>query len=121
VRQRSVARSGGVYFFGFGFATNAIRFDFVRSRMTRCHPVQPRLGRRFYTWITVLGTWWRSAARIRIFLGRLPDLPRIYRGYTHDPQRVRDPDAGVNANVVRHLGRRPETEGAVAYPIDGRA
>jgi hypothetical protein len=73
---------------------------------------------RFYTWITALGAWWRSPARIRIAVRRLPDLPWIIRGFRHDPQRVRDLDAGVNANVVLHLGRRPETERAVDYLVD---
>jgi hypothetical protein len=73
---------------------------------------------RFYTWITVLGAWWRSAARVRILLLRLPDLRRLAIGFRRDPQRVRGLDAGVNANVVLHLGRRPETEGAIAYLID---
>jgi hypothetical protein len=72
---------------------------------------------RFYTWITVLGEWWRPP-RLRILLRRLPDLRRIYRAFKHDPQRIRDLDAGVNANVVLQLGRRPGTEGAIAYLTD---
>ena len=77
---------------------------------------QDRRG-RFYTWISVLGAWWRPA-RIRIILRRLPDLPRVFAGFTFGPQRVRDLDAGVNANVVLHFGRTPDTERALEYVID---
>ena len=74
---------------------------------------------RFYTWITVLGPWWRSpAARVRILHGRRRDLLRVCRAFKKDNQRVRDMDAGVNANVVLYLGRRPGTERAVDYVID---
>ena len=62
---------------------------------------------RFYTWITVLGASWRSPARIRLIFRRLLDLPRVCHGFIIGPQRIGDLDAGVNANVVLHLGRTP--------------
>jgi hypothetical protein len=73
---------------------------------------------RFYTWITVLGSWWRSPARARILLDRRRELLHVCRAFKKDNQRVRDLDAGVNANVVLYLGRRPGTERAVDYVID---
>jgi hypothetical protein len=70
---------------------------------------------RFYTWITVRGAWWRSRARVRIVLRQLPHLDDLIAGFRNDAPRVRDMDAGVNANVVLHLGRRPGTERAIDY------
>lgn len=73
---------------------------------------------RFYTWITVRGGWWRSPARLRIILRRRSHLRLVHAGFKHQHQHIRDLDAGVNANVVLHLGRRPGTERAVAYLLD---
>jgi hypothetical protein len=73
---------------------------------------------RFYTWITVLGSWWRSPARVRILIDRRPQLRDVIGGFKEDNQRVRDLDAGVNANVVLYLGRRSGTKRAIDYLID---
>jgi hypothetical protein len=73
---------------------------------------------RFFTWITVLGSWWRSPARVRILIDRRPQLRDVIVGFKADNQRVRDLDAGVNANVVLYLGRRRGTERTINYLID---
>jgi hypothetical protein len=73
---------------------------------------------RFYTWITVRGAWWRSPARVRMLVRRRADLPRVHEGFQTDHQRVRDVDAGVNANVVLYLGCRPGTERAIGHLLD---
>jgi hypothetical protein len=73
---------------------------------------------RFYTWITVFGSWYRSAARVRILFDRLPRLRHVVAAFRGEYQRIGDVDAGVNANVVLYLGRGPSTEGAVNYLID---
>jgi hypothetical protein len=73
---------------------------------------------RFFTWITLLGAWWRSLARVRILVRRRSHLRRVHHGFKYDNQRIRDIDAGVNANVVLHLGRRRGTKRAIDYLID---
>jgi 4-hydroxybenzoate polyprenyltransferase len=73
---------------------------------------------RFYTWITVLGGCWRSPGRLRILIRRRSHRRLVHAGFKYQHQRIRDIDAGVNANVVLHLGRRPGTERAVAYLLD---
>ena len=73
---------------------------------------------RFYTWITVFGSWWRTPARLQILFDRLPQMRHVYAGFRHDNQRMRDLDAGVNANVVLYLGRGPSTERTVSYLVD---
>jgi hypothetical protein len=73
---------------------------------------------RFYTWITVLGSGWRSPVRVRILIDRRSQLRDVVAGFKNDNQRVRDLDAGVNANVVLYLGRCRGTERAVDFLID---
>lgn len=73
---------------------------------------------RFYTWITVFGAWWRSPARVRILLHRLPQLRKVVQVFRRSHPSLRDRDAGVNANVVLYLGRGPGTDRAVNYLID---
>ena len=53
-----------------------------------------------------------------MLLRRRRDVRHIYRGFRHDNHGLRDLDAGVNANVVLHLGRRRETESAIDHLLD---
>jgi hypothetical protein len=73
---------------------------------------------RFLTWITFRGEWWRSPARVRLLIRRLPHLRRVYRAFKEGMPRIRDMDAGVNANVVLYLGRHPGAERTVQYLVD---
>lgn len=72
---------------------------------------------RFFTWITVRGAWWRVPARVRILVRRRHHLRRLHVTFTVDSPRIDDIDAGVNANVVLHLGCRPGTERAVHHLV----
>lgn len=69
----------------------------------------------FYTWVAPRAG---PILRWRAVLLQLLHPAALHWIFTKTPARPLDVDAGVNANVLYHLGERPETRPVVTYLLD---